>query len=175
MPSSSSKSKGKGKDCRGRHQTQSKSHRSHHTSTVRQDEPGESSRQAHKDTSWGREDEPGQSSWQGDEDDYRYPREGQDFGPRWIATYEPRSDETSVDRGRHRHRAQEYEGYIAPSLSPPRPRPIDTMYGDAARASLELVQVRDRRAHAKNDWRQGREEAIRRGELEDSGCGCVIL
>lgn len=148
MPSSSSKSKGK----RGRHHTKS-SHGSHHTSSRRQDEPGESSRQAHQDDTGA----------------------GREFGQRWRAKYQPRSDESSVDRGRHRRQQHEYEGYVVPPPSPTRPHHRQSMWGDAARASMELVQTQDRQARARNDWRQGREAARGRGERVAEGGCCVIL
>lgn len=90
----------------------------------------------------------------------------------------PGSDESSVDRGRNRRRQEEYEGYSAPSPSPPRGRARDSMWGDAARASLELVQTQDRQARARNNWMEQREAAMARGELVDDEqgcCSCVIL
>lgn len=149
--SSSSKPKGK----HGGHHHKSR-HHGHHASSRRPEEQGESSRRAHReDTGAGRE-----------------------FGPNWRTDYRPGSDESSADRGRNRLRQEEYPGYYVPPSSPrPRGRPRESMWGDAARASLELVQTQDRQARARNSWREGREAARDRGEPVDdrrSPC-CVIL
>lgn len=158
MESSSSRSKkNKGK---AKHHTKS-SHGGHHTSSMRQDEPGESSHQQRRQY---------------------VPREGRDFGPYWRETYRPGNDESSVERGRNRRRSEEYEGYNPPGQPPKRakrPRSRERSWGGPARASLELVQTHDRQAHARNHWRQGREAAMARGEpvASDAGCfsTCVIL
>lgn len=149
MPSSS-KSKGK----KRRHRTDSR-RGSHHASSRRQEESGESSQPAHQEETGA----------------------GREFGANWRNMYNPGSDESSASRGRHRLQDREYEGYSIPSPSPPRRRQRDSRWGDAARASLEDVQRRDRQVHARNSWREAREAARARGELVDqgTGCGCVIL
>lgn len=141
MPSSS-KSKGK----HGKRHKKS-SHGGHHSSFIAQDEPGESSQQArHEDTGAGRE-----------------------FGRTWRAIHEPGSDESSVDRGRHRRQQHEYESYTVPSLSPPRRRHKKSKWG--AQEQLQSARTHDLQAQARNSWRRGREAARAR----DSGTKCVIL
>ncbi|KAG6368697.1 hypothetical protein INS49_002910 [Diaporthe citri] len=107
---------------------------------MRPEEQGESSRRTHREDTGA----------------------GQEFGANWRTRFVPGSDESSVDRGRNRRWQEEYESYYVPSDSPPREQPRDSMWGDAARASLELVQTQDRQARARNNWRGEREAARHR-------------